>query len=91
MDFSKAFDKVDFNILLSKLQKLGIGGAIGKWFYSFLTGRTQCVVVNGVLSQPISVESGVIQGSVLGPLLFLIMIADIDDNTFSSFLSSYKC
>lgn len=89
LDFSKAFDKVDFNILLSKLQKLGIGGAIGKWFYSFLTGRTQCVVVNGVLSQPISVESGVIQGSVLGPLLFLIMIADIDDNIFSSFLSSF--
>ena len=89
LDFSKAFDKVDFNVLLSKLHKLGIGGTLGKWFYSFLTGRTQCVAVNGVLSHPICVESGVIQGSVLGPLLFLIMIGDIGDDVFSSYVSSF--
>ena len=89
LDFSKAFDKVDFGILLSKIKKLGIGGCIGKWIYSFLTDRTQRVMVNGILSDPIIVLSGVIQGSVLGPLLFMLMIGDIDQDVFSSILSSF--
>ena len=89
LDFSKAFDKVDFSILLSKLKKLGIGGCVAKWIYSFLTDRTQRVVVNGVFSHSILVLSGVIQGSVLGPLLFMIMVGDIDQDVFTSVLSSF--
>ena len=89
LDFSKAFDKVDFGILLSKLKKFGIGGSIAKWIYSFLTNRIQRVLVNGFFSIPIIVESGVIQGSVLGPLLFILMIGDIDQNLFSSVISSF--
>ena len=89
LDFSKAFDKVDFHILLNKIKHCGIGGKLGKWLYSFLTGRTQQVVINGVKSRHILVKSGVPQGSVLGPLLFLILISDIDSEISSSLVSSF--
>ena len=78
LDFSNTFDKVDFGVLLSKLKQLGIGGKVGRWIYSFLTNRFQRVSVNGALSELFKVLSGVPQGSVLGPLLFLVMISDID-------------
>ena len=89
LDFSKAFDKVDYDILLKKLSDLGIGGKIGRWIHSFLTGRRQCVLVNGIRSEYSPVLSGVPQGSVLGPLLFLILIGDIDDSLLESILSSF--
>ena len=78
LDFSKAFDKVDHGILLLKLEKLGIGGKLLTWLEVFLTKRVQRVRVEGHLSEPETVRSGVPQGSVLGPLLFLIMMLDID-------------
>ena len=59
------------------------------WIESFLTSRTQRVIVNGVLSDPCPVVSGVPQGSVIGPLLFLVLLGDIDANILSSFLSSF--
>ena len=89
LDFSKAFDKVDFLVTLRKIKHLGISGNIGKWIYSFLTGRTQCVIVNGMRSDVSVVKSGVPQGSVLGPLLFLILLGDIDKSVSSAFVSSF--
>ena len=89
LDFAKAFDKVDHRILLTKLSALGVRGALLMWIESFLTSRTQRVIVNGVLSDPCPVVSGVPQGSVIGPLLFLVLLGDIDANILSSFLSSF--
>ena len=89
LDFAKAFDKVDHGILLKKLSILGIRGKLLQWIESFLSSRTQMVLVNGFLSDPAPVLSGVPQGSVLGPLLFLILMGDIDENIAYSFLSSF--
>ena len=89
LDFSKAFDKVDHSIILEKLRLMGIGGNLLNWIESFLKDRFQSVMVNGFLSKPVKVKSGVPQGSVLGPLLFLILISDIDKDVLHSFLSSF--
>ena len=89
LDFAKAFDKVDIGITLRKLHALGVRGALGRWLISFLLGRTQSVVVNNIKSAPTEVVSGVPQGSVLGPLIFLILLGDIDSGVVSSFVSSF--
>ena len=89
LDFSKAFDKVDHGILLHKLKALGITGKLGVWFYNFLTNRTHCVRLPGAVSQDHPVLSGVPQGTVLGPLLFLITIADINKDISNSKLISF--
>ena len=89
LDFAKAFDKVDIGLILRKLKLLGVDGKLGRWLHGFLLGRLQSVVVNGQKSAPTQVISGVPQGSVLGPLLFLVLIADIDKEVASSFISSF--
>ena len=89
LDFAKAFDKLDIKITLQKLYNLGIGGKLFDWIESFLTNRKQRVVVDSAISDEVTVISGVPQGSVLGPLLYLILLRDIDADVAFAKVSSF--
>lgn len=84
-DFSKAFDSVPHERLFLKMESLGIKGDILRWIRSFLCGRTQCVNVDGAHSSWKEVISGIPQGSVIGPILFVIFINDMPDAVIHNF------
>jgi ribonucleases P/MRP protein subunit RPP40 len=79
LDFAKAFDKVPRERLIIKLRAKGIEGKILRWIHNWLSNRTQRVVVNGEESEESDRESGVPQGTLLGPPLFTVYIDDLDE------------
>ena len=89
LDFEKAFDKVDHQILLQKLKQYKIGGKLYQWISDYLSNRRQTVVIQGTKSYEGEVTSGVPQGTVLRPILLLVYINDLEscikDCTVSSF------
>jgi hypothetical protein len=76
LDLKKAFDVCSHEILLKKLRKMGIRGNAYKWFENYLSGRSQFVDINGSKSDPLDINISVIQGSILGPIIFLCYIND---------------
>jgi hypothetical protein len=91
LDFRKAFDSLVHSKILVKLSSYGIGFELLSWIQSFLTGRSQRVIVDNALSKPINVSSGVVQGSVLGPLIFILFINDIVDCLSTDGLNTTSC
>ncbi|CAB4023750.1 Hypothetical predicted protein, partial [Paramuricea clavata] len=96
VDFAKAFDKVSHKLLLTKLHKFGIRGDLLSWFENYLSGRYQRVTVLDETSGTLPVLSGVPQGSILGPLLFLVYVNDLlhsisGESTVAMFADDTKC
>ena len=88
-DFSRAFDKVRHDYLIHKLKKYGLSGCLLKWIIDYLSYRTQVVKIKGYTSSGRRAASGVIHGSVLGPLLFTVFLDDVDNDAENSSILKY--
>ena len=77
VDLRKAFDRVNLDILVKKLKRAGVRDNVLRWCKSYLSNRSQCTVANGVTSEQLPIHCGVPQGSVLGPLFFLVYVNDV--------------
>ena len=89
LDFSKAFDVVDHLILLRKINDLNLPSYVKNWIGSFLTGRSQKVKTNGLISNELPINRGIVQGSALGPFLYIIMVSDFKTLSSKNTLVKY--
>lgn len=89
IDLTKAFDTVNHAILLSQLECIGLSDAAIGWVSSYLNNRCQCVLLNDCMSEKLAVNSGVPQGSILGPLLFTVYINNLSENVINAKMHLY--
>ena len=89
LDMAKAFDRISHQKLIIKLRNYGFGGSLLKWFQSYLTDRRQRVTVLGATSDTLPISSGVPQGSILGPALFLLYVNDLPDSVNNSQIAMF--
>ena len=89
LDMTKAFDRVNHEILINKLRRFGFNNNLLNWFQSYLHHRRQQVTVLGSTSSSLPVTSGVPQGSILGPILFLLYVNDLPDAVSSSTIATF--
>ena len=91
MDMSKTFVKVNHGCLLQKFHEFGFGGSLLQWFSSYLMVRYQRVTVLGETSDTLPVSSGIPQGSILGPMLFIIYVNNLPDSVLTSHVAMHVC